>query len=168
MLSRSLCSGGVRAQLSVRGIDAGRALDGADVPEQRALHHGDATPRVRAASHRPGRDELRGAQGEHTAPNLNAVHALSATPIWLLWVLTCTCLERARKHQLTCMLMIALPCAAATDIAVSPESADPRDRARLRQVKLLQLIVMEDAVEEGTLELTSGGDSVDQELHFRG
>ncbi len=38
----------------------------------------------------------------------------------------------------------------------------------LRQVKLLQLIVMEDAVEEGTLDLTSGGDSVDQELHFRG
>ena len=40
--------------------------------------------------------------------------------------------------------------------------------ARLRQVKLLQLIVMEDAVEEGTLDMTAGGDSADQELHFRG
>ena len=38
----------------------------------------------------------------------------------------------------------------------------------LLQVKLLQLIVMEDAVEEGTLDITAGGDSVDQQLRFRG
>ena len=34
-------------------------------------------------------------------------------------------------------------------------------------MKLLQLIVMEDAVEEGTLDLTAGGDSIDQKLQFR-
>jgi hypothetical protein len=35
-------------------------------------------------------------------------------------------------------------------------------------VKLLELIVMEDAVEEGLLDLQSGAPSVDQKLQFRG
>ena len=45
--------------------------------------------------------------------------------------------------------------------------AVPAIAAVFVQVKLQELIVMEDAVEEGLLDLQSGGASVDQELRFR-